>query len=220
MNALQMEIKAVPSEARINDRETALFLVNSSKNSVLRPFMAAEVSLAEAAKLLGVGKTKMSYWISRLLEMGLIAVVRIEKRGRYQSPIYRACADTFTFPLELVPVESDEALLAIHQAGFWPEVYRSLSISARQHTAGWHVRIQRMNSILHTDILPGSDDLEDGRICNHWGMLSLEATQARDMRSELRRVMGRYTALSNVNRAGKRGKPHFVCLLQVEQAAP
>ncbi len=218
MNAVHMGIRPPTSETQIADRETALFLINSSKSVFLRPFMAAEISLAEAAKLLGVGKTKMSYWITRLLEMQLIAVVRVEKRGRYQSPIYRSCADTFTFPLELVPVESDEAMLAIHQSGFWFEVYRSLSVSARQHTAGWHVRIQQMTGVLRTDILPSSDDLEDGRICNYWGKLYLEVDQAREMRAELRAVMERYAPLANANSAAKRGKPHVYCVLQVEQA--
>jgi hypothetical protein len=220
MNAVPLEAEQTPSEMRIADKETALFLVNHSKNEFLRPFMAAEASLSEAAKLLGVGKTKMSYWITRLLEMQLIAVARVEKRGRHQVQIYRSCADVFSIPLEVVPVESDEALLAVHQSGLWPEIHHSVSVAARKYAAGWHVRIFQVNRVLRVDIVPESGDLEDGRIFNTWGTLYLDDAQAKAMRTELGRLLRRYASLSNANSESRSGKPHLVSLVQVEQATP
>ena len=153
--------------------------------------------MAEAARSLKISKSRMSYWVKKLLALGLICVVRTEKRGRYRVPIYRSAADVFLIPLELLPVESDEALLELHSADFVKNERRSLARFGRQRAGGWHVRYAPKGGRGQLSIVPSSGDMEDAEIFNVWGRLNLSESAAGALRRELKTLLERYLEQSS-----------------------
>lgn len=201
-------------ERRITDPEAALFLLDRYRSSFIVPFLGLECSLAEAARALGLSKSRMSYWVRRMLELGLIEVVRVEKRSRFNVPVYRSVADVFTFPIELVPAESDEALLAIQFGDFFERVKRSLAYAGRKNADGWHVRAERDGGNVWVRMLPEAGNSEAAKLLSDFGRLYLSEAQAAELRREMRALLGRFVERSD--REG--GKAHLVYFLAVEEA--
>jgi DNA-binding transcriptional ArsR family regulator len=160
-------------ELKLTTPEAASFFLEASKVNHLQPFLLGEQSLADAAKLLGLSKTRMSYWLSKMLELNLIEQVQVEKRGKHNVPIYRARAETFRIPLEAIPVESDEALMDINTKAFEQQVKYSLIRSGRKYAEGWHLCCALREGKMWRDIVPGSGNLEDAKIANYFGKLRL-----------------------------------------------
>ena len=169
---------AVPSEHQVDDAKVAAFLVDRAKNKHLEPFLGRECGLAEAAERLGLSKSRMSYWINRLLEFGLIQVVRTEQQKRNRVRIYRSVAECFVVPLELVPAESDEALLESNLDAYWQTFICSLAQAGRKNADGWHLRHQLEGERTWNRIVPRSGDLEQAKPVNNWARLNLTDEQA------------------------------------------
>jgi DNA-binding transcriptional ArsR family regulator len=185
------------TENLIDNPEAALFFVHLTKAKHLRPFLSREASLSEAATFLNISKTRMSYWLKKLLELNLITVVRIEKRGKHNVPIYRSTADVFIVPLELLPIESDEAILDAHLAEFEKTSRRSLIHTARKNAEGWHIRYSLFREKARLDIVPNSAELEDAKIVNHFGRLKLSENHAATLRREMMTLLERYLKVSS-----------------------
>ena len=180
------------TERLIDDPAAALFFADGYQVRYLQLFLPQERSLAEAARSLAVSKSRMSYWVKKMLALGLIRVVRVEKRGRYFVPVYRATADVFLIPLELLPAESDEALLAMHSADFVKHERRSLACFGRRHADGWHVRYAARGDRGQLSIVPRSGDMEDAEIFNVWGQLSLSEAAAGALRQDMKTLLEGY----------------------------
>ncbi len=72
----------------------------------LEPFMKRERTLSEAAEELGVKLPSLLYHVGKFTELGLLEVVREQKRGGRAVKIYRATADAFFVPYPLTPSET------------------------------------------------------------------------------------------------------------------
>jgi hypothetical protein len=172
--------------------DAASFFLDANKVSHLQPFLLSEHSLSDAAKVLGLSKTRTSYWLTKMLELSLIEQVRVEKRGKHNVPIYRSRAEIFKIPLEAIPVESDEMLMDINSKAFEQKVKQSLIRSGRKYAEGWQLCCTLKDGKMWRDIVPGSGDLEDAKIANTFGVLHLNEKQASALRREMRMLLGRY----------------------------
>ena len=139
-------------------------------------------------------------------------MIRVEKRGKHKVPIYRATADVFIVPLELLPIDSDEAILDANMAEFEKVSRRSLIYTARKNAEGWHIRYSVLRDKARLDIVPNSADLEDAKIVNHFGRLRLSETHAASLRQEMLGLLDRYIELSSVDE-----KSYLFKLLMVEE---
>jgi hypothetical protein len=200
------------TEHLIDNPEAALFFVNLTKAKHLRPFLSQEASLSEAATFLNISKTSMSYWLNKLQGLNLIQIVRIEKRGKHNVPVYRSVADVFIVPLELLPIESDEAILGVHLAEFEKTSRRSLIHAARKNAEGWHIRYSLVREKARLDIVPNSAQLEDAKIVNHFGRLKLSENHAASLRREMMVLLERYIKVSS-----DKEKSYLFKLLLVEE---
>ncbi|MCX7782289.1 MAG: hypothetical protein N2318_01445 [Meiothermus sp.] len=201
-------------EHRITHAEAALFLVDRYKSGFVTPFLGLECSLAEAAKSLGISKSRMSYWVNQRLKLGLIQLERVEKRSKYNVPIYRSVADVFVFPIELIPAESDEALLALQFGDFFQRVMRSLAHTGRKNASGWHVRVAREQGHVWVRMLPEAGNSEAAKLMSDFGRIYLSDTQAAEMRREMRAVLERFVRISDK----RTGKSHLFYFLAVGEA--
>ncbi len=96
----------------------------------LEPFMKRERTLSEAAEELGVKLPSLLYHVGKFVDLGLLEVVREQKRGGRAVKIYRATADTFFVPFQLTQSETLGRLLlnlpAAGEARFHREAARAL----------------------------------------------------------------------------------------------
>lgn len=180
-------------ELWITDQKVAVFLMDREKSRHLDPFLGQDCTLKGAAAQLGLGKTRMSYWVTRLCALGLIEVVRTELHLRHRVRIYRSVADSFVLPLELLPA-TDVEVLEHYFKPVWQQFLVSLSHAGRKNASGWHVRLLRRAALPSFQIVPNTGDLEDARIYNAWARLSLTVQQAAELRAELKALLERYAA--------------------------
>ena len=192
--------------------EAARFLVNRTSVVHLSPFMGREYSLAEAAHDLEISKSRMSYWLNKLLKLELIQLVRVEKRGRHNVPVYRAVADAFIVPLELIPLEADNSMLEAHRQEFDERTKESLLNAARLSFDDWHVRFSLQDGKSRIDVLPNDGDMDAVKLVNEWGRVRLTEAQAKAFRQELMALVKHYWKASSTE-----GRFHLYRLLLVEE---
>lgn len=101
----------------ITDEARVSFLRDRSKMQYLDAFMTQERSLKEAAAYMRVRLNVMSYWVKKLLELGLIKETRREARRGRPIKYYRATRDAFIVPLSVV---ADDQYLEILNEAFEP----------------------------------------------------------------------------------------------------
>lgn len=179
------------NERLIEDRKVAAFLMNREKSRHLDPFLAQDCTLKMAALQLGLSKSRMSYWVVRLLKLGLIAVVHIERQKRHNVRVYRSVADSFALPIDLLPA-TDVEILEYCFNPTWHEFLRSLAQAGRKNASGWHLRLLRRDALPSFQILPATADLEEARIFNTWARLSLTDEEVTELRNDLQTLLERY----------------------------
>lgn len=198
---------------RIEDPAVAAFLTDRVRSRHLDPFLGREATVAEAAKALGLGATRMSYWVGKLLDLGLIAQVGTRTQARHRVRVYRSVGDSFVLSLDLL-ASSDVEVLEQYFAPVWRRFLTSLAQAGRRSEAGWLVRFARTGDQAGFEIVPSSGDLEDARIFNAWAKLSLTREQATRLRHDLGELLERYAALQDPG-----GEPHWLHLAAVMEAA-
>ena len=97
-------------ELTVTDPAAVAVLWHAAKRLHMRPFLGKSAGLAEAAASLGIKKTAMSYWIDRLLDLGLIRLSSVERGPRHKVARYRCVADCFRVRLADVPLSSHEGM--------------------------------------------------------------------------------------------------------------
>jgi predicted transcriptional regulator len=199
-----------PKTKHLTSREAARFFIRPMSIRNLYPFMERDMSLSEAAEKLGISKSHMGYWLKKLLELDLIQKVRVEKRGKYNVPLYRATANSFTVPLSNVPASSYEDILHWFTRDF-NETERHSIIHSATKTQGWHIRLSREDQKTRLQLLPASGQMEEAKILNKWGYLELNEKQAKTFRTELKEMLERYASSQT-----KQGKKHLFKFLLVE----
>lgn len=197
----------------VHDSRVANFLMNREKSRHLDPFLGRDCTLGEAAAQLGLGKSRMSYWITRLLELGLIEVVRIERQERHKVRVYRSVADSFAFPLELLHA-SDVEILEHFFNHNWRDFLEALAQAGRKNAAGWHIRLLRRDVLPTFQIVPASGELEEAQIFNVWARLKLSPDGATAFREDLQALLEHHIAS-----APPQGKPYLLHLGLVEKTA-
>jgi hypothetical protein len=85
---------------RVTDPDQAAILVDPSRVRFLRPFLGRECTVTKAARLVGVTPNGMLYRVRRMLDVGLLQLVREEPRAGRAVKIYRSCHDGYLVPME------------------------------------------------------------------------------------------------------------------------
>jgi DNA-binding transcriptional regulator GbsR (MarR family) len=206
-----MTKKTRATEKLIDSLEAAKFFTHAINVAHLNPFVAGEKSLSEAAQELNISKNRMNYWVNKLQRLDLIYTVRVEKRGRHRVPIYRATADFFVVPVELLPTDSDEDIFQL--ATFEQKVKRSLADFKHAYMKDWQLRYELVKGVALLKIEPPENRKEELKVVNSWGQLNLSETQAEAFRREINRVVGRYLKASQKNQ----GKSFLYKMILVEE---
>ena len=94
----------------VDTKEAARALTEGTGWRYLEPFVGQEVSVSKAAKALHVSPNALLYHVKRFLRLGLLTVIREEKRAGKPIKYYRTKADTLFVPFTLTSAETIEAL--------------------------------------------------------------------------------------------------------------
>lgn len=195
----------------IVDPDVAAFISNRERGRHLDPFLAVERTVGEAALELGVSPQRMHYWVKQMEALGLLRALRSEVRGRSRTTIYRASADTYLVPLELLPT-TDFETLELHFLPIWRRFLRSLASAGRRYAAGWVVRYGRSDGLPAFHIEPSTPPVGDVPVLNAWARLKLAPATAVQLKIELEALLGEYMKLQDDDG----GKPWLIHVGVVE----
>jgi transposase-like protein len=189
---------AWPGELKVTAPAAVEVLWHPAKRRHLAPFLGQSAGLAEAAQALGVKKTAMSYWIRRLLDVGLIRPSGIEQLTRHKVARYRCIADRLRISLADAPLASHEAVFDDTDTRWHPLARRALARSvARQ--APWLDMVIEANGTtgLGVQMQPRGPGAPRDDFIYYWGRLWLTAAECDALRSSLDALWSQYGALSD-----------------------
>lgn len=186
-------------ELRVTDPQAAELLWVPTKRRHLKPFLGRSSGLADAAEQLGVRKTAMSYWIKRLLALGLIRERGQALRGGRRVAQYRCVADRLLLSLQHAPHESYEAVFEDSSALWRKQALHALGRSIARQAPWLDMSVQAYAAAggIGIEVTARGPDAPPDDYLHYWGRLWLTADEADALRRELDALWDRYGALAD-----------------------
>ena len=182
----------------VRNPKTAQFFADFARIGRLEPFMLGECSLAEAAMQLQISNSLMGYWVKVMLELDLIHVVRIEKRGRHHVPIYAATSSAFDIPMDLIPEVSNETWLKRNANEFEQRAQDALIRVGQKYADRWQLSCAVHNGMVLVMVLPNQADTFERESFNRFGSFRLTAAQSAALQLEMRALYEKYESSSDL----------------------
>jgi hypothetical protein len=91
---------------RIDDPRAAQVLVDFEQLHFLKPFLGREATVSRAAQELGVHEDAMYYRVRRLVDLGILSVVRAMPRAGKAIKVYSVVADGLYVPFSATPADT------------------------------------------------------------------------------------------------------------------
>lgn len=189
------------SVLRVQNGFTADALMKQEVQRALAPFMGEEKTVTQAALEANIEANTMYVQVRRLLELGLVRVVRERPRKGRSLKLYSAVAERFFVPYEVVSHVTREAL-QLQMDEPWEKRLRQGIIRARLGMVeGWGYEIYRDSAevfSVHPATKPGerlssSQPLHPATI-NLWSELSLDFGDAKAFQGALYALFDEYKA--------------------------
>jgi hypothetical protein len=141
----------------------------------------------------------MGYWIKIMLELDLIRVVRIEKRGRHRVPMYTVTGRSFDVPMDLIPEGSNETWLKHNTGGFEQRAQQSLIRVGQKYADRWQLSCFVINGVIQVMVLPNGADTFKRESFNRFGSVRLSATRAAALQLEMMALCEKYKSQSETD---------------------
>src|SRR5688500_18349674 len=106
---LQMEDDFRSRAYRIASAEAARVFLDTKRRRILAQSFGRNRSLAEAGRSFAMPPNRLSHHVGTFLRLGLLVVVRAQKRDGRPILHYRACADAFRVPAGLMRERAGDA---------------------------------------------------------------------------------------------------------------
>lgn len=176
-----MEEQILTSTLRIEAPDQVAVFLDPRRRRILITFLGREASLTEAAERLAFPLNRLAYHVGRLIELGLLRVVREQKRAGRPIRYYRAAADSFLIPAAAMGRRVGDGLTAELRAALdRAELLSGASDLLISLDEAGRPRLQRRGGNVDADA------------CDYWRVLSLSAAEARQLSGELRTLLRRY----------------------------
>jgi DNA-binding transcriptional ArsR family regulator len=201
----------VQAEMRVSDPAAVRLLWYPAKRVHLKPFIGNSVGLAEAANALGIKKTAMSYWIGRLLAVGLIRMRGVRKEPRHRVPLYRCVADRLHVSLTDAPLSSHEGLFDDVDARWHPLTRQALARSVARQAPYLDLTIETSSTTgMQIELRAHSVDAPPDDFIYYRARLWLTAPDRDRLREDMDALWNRYAALSDQSRKAGAVLVHMV----------
>ncbi len=176
-----MEDAALTRPLRIEATDQVAVFLDSKRRRILVSFMGRERSLSEAAGALSIPLNLLAYHVGRLLGLGLLRIVREQKRAGRPIRYYRAAADSFLIPAAAMGRRVGDGLTtelrtALDRADTLAGASDMLVVLDEAGTP----RLERRGGNVDADA------------CEYWRVLILDRDQARLLTRDLRALLRRY----------------------------
>lgn len=185
----------------ITDPATARYFSDFHALPYLRPFLARECTVADAATQLQVTRQRMNYWVNKMLRAKLIGPVRTQTHAGRPVLVYRTTHDSFVLHFSQLPHATIEGLMDFLVGQWWWERFK------RAFTRAWEpglkqgrLRTYREGGVGTIEPLPQTPKVDEA-IDNHWRVMMLKSEQVAQFRQELVGLIDRYSELIDPNAA-------------------
>lgn len=95
---------------KVESAEAAKVFLDPLRRRILAQFLGGERALAEAGRALGMPFNRLSHHVAAFLRLGLLTVARVQKRAGRPIRYYRASAESYLVPAELMRERAGDAL--------------------------------------------------------------------------------------------------------------
>lgn len=171
------------SEFLVQKAKEAAVFGHSQRWQVLLACAHADRSLSQLQRMFGLSLSKLHYHVGRLVESGLLSVSRVEPRGGRAIRYYRAVADTFVVPQELLPAPPrDRFEKELRQSLRALAIRRDLFLVYTSDAAG-RSRVQ---------IRDCSDAATRARAIELWKVARLTPARRLELAQEMQALLARY----------------------------
>ena len=94
----------------VDSADAAKVFLDPLRRRILAQFLGRERAMAEAGRALGMPLNRLSHHVATFLRLGLLAVTRVQQRAGRPIRFYRASADSFLVPADLMRERAGDAL--------------------------------------------------------------------------------------------------------------
>ena len=204
-----------PSILVISNPEAADALVNPTTLRQLEPFLGRDCTVSQAAEETGEKANTVLSRVRRFVKLGLLKIVREERRKGRAVKVYRSAADVFFIPFETTSAESLEAMMQ-ERDSYWENLLRHGVVRARAEDVGtWGTRVyrdERGRLQVQTAVTPEKNytmlDLDRPAVLSAWrDSVYLDFEDAKALQREMFALLQRYHQ--------KRGAQRYVVRLGV-----
>lgn len=192
----------------ISDEKTAELLSHGAQTiTFLAPFLGRENTTKNAALEAGIKLNVMSYWVQKFYAAGILVLTKTEKRNGSPIHYYRAVADEFLVPTDLIPCASDtELMLRVQKYEY--DVFTSHVVQNGLRIAGqWNLYYYRNQTGQYWTFVPASNhpnpDINQ-RPFHNWFHIELDPSDLIELRKDLVALGEKYNALDKKGEARKR----------------
>lgn len=156
---------------------------HSRSRRILLQFAAEPRSVGEVARALAIDLKQLHHAVTRLCRLGLLQVVDERKRAGRQIKLYRCAADSFFIPAAVAPAPFSLGLARELQEA----IVRDAATSVKGMTFSLDTEGRVAGKVIE---MPGAGTPP----LDSWRILRLNATQARRLKQEMRKVLDRFQA--------------------------
>ncbi|WP_147372488.1 MULTISPECIES: hypothetical protein [Calidithermus] len=192
------------SEMVVNDRKAAELLTRPEALVYLAPFMKGPRSLRQVAGELSTPIPNLHYWADKFLRLGLLEVVKVERRVGRPIRYYQARAQRYIVPQELVPMAHFEHTERVWNHRLWVALEQASPELLHQRGVEIRLELDGTLTINPSQDRKGSwDILGDGvpAVLNTWSdALLLDPPDAKALQRELLELFERYRRKSGNQR--------------------
>ncbi len=197
----------------IRDEKTAELLAQGTHTiNILAPFLGRENSTKAAADETGIKLNVLAYWVHKFFDAGILIRTRTLKRRGRPVHFYRAAADEFFVPVNLIANASDAELLARVQQQEYEAFTRNAALQGRKLSQQWCLHYCMVDGLQRWTMLP-LEDIPPERLLERplhdWLHLDLSEDTVKSLRQELWALMTKYQALNGQGSRRKRITLHL-----------
>jgi hypothetical protein len=192
----------------VTDRKTAELLSHGTQTiNILAPFLGKTSTTKAASLESGIKLNVLAYWVHKFFDAGILVLVKTEKRGGSPIHHYRAAADEFLVPTDLIPSVSDEELMLRIQQQEYRMFSANVVKNGNELASEWYLHYfcdaDSKNWTFRPKHITDPAILHQ-RPIHDWLHLELEPHEAESLRQELWALREKYSALDkrgqNLNR--------------------
>jgi hypothetical protein len=185
---------------RVENSEVAQVLMNVSKQHLLAPFFAQEITVSKAALQAGVADLVMFRQVKRFENLGIVQVTRTEARQGRALKYYQTTAKEFFIPAKVLPLERTlEQVAGAVQKIFLHNLVKTIIRNEPTGDLGTRLSLSYIgtgNISVELAVAPGKNwnpnEMEHTAIEELWIMTNLSLEEAKALQQELSDISKRY----------------------------